>query len=74
MGEVKESRSCMEDVVRRKSTKAGKEEEMKWDDTLEYREAAARCGAASFIAKDTLNFGRVEMLINAALSGPNKPR
>ena len=42
-------------------------------DTLEYREAAARCGATCFIAKDSLNFGQVEMLVTSALSGLTKP-
>jgi len=42
-------------------------------DTVEYRQAAAQCGASSFMAKDALNFGQVETLVNSVLSGPNKP-
>ncbi len=42
-------------------------------DTLEYREAAARCGAACFIAKDSLSYGQVETLVTSALSGLPKP-
>ncbi len=42
-------------------------------DTLEYREAATRCGATCFIAKDSLNFDQVETLVSSVLSELNKP-
>ena len=42
-------------------------------DAPEYREAATRCGASSFLAKDSLSMGQVETLVKSVLSGLNKP-
>jgi DNA-binding NarL/FixJ family response regulator len=42
-------------------------------DVPEYREAATRCGASCFLAKDSLNLGQVETLVKSVLSGLNKP-
>jgi len=39
----------------------------------EYPEAATRCGASYFPAKDDLNLGQVETLVKSVLSGMNKP-
>ena len=37
-------------------------------DSVEYREAAVRCGANDYIAKDSLNPGQLETLVKSVLS------
>ena len=42
-------------------------------DVPEYREAATRCGASCFLAKDSISMGQIETLVNSVLSATNKP-
>ena len=42
-------------------------------DSVEYREAATRCGADAFITKDFLKPEQVETLVKSVLSRLNKP-
>ena len=42
-------------------------------DSVEYREAATRCGANGYIAKDSLTPGQIEKLVKSAVAELNKP-
>ena len=42
-------------------------------DSVEYREAATRCGANGCIAKDSLTPGQIEKLVKSAVAELNKP-
>ena len=42
-------------------------------DSVEYREAAIRCGANGYITKDSLTPGQIEKLVKSAVAELNKP-